>query len=293
MPTSDPDDLVSLDSLCDTGSFAVASSSNTRSPLSSFGVQAEPLTTTAKDVSAPFLNMTVFRLMNWFYGGSSMKSIGELDRLVEDVLLAEDYDKAHLEGFKASRENARMDSYQAKSRRDGTFSSENGWQEHTVKLRMPAEKVKFASEEEAPIFEVPGLFHRDILSIIRSAYTSDTFYELNTMPYKEYVQRSPDQTPEAVIGEGYSAEAHYEFWEEVQSAPRPSGDTMEHIVAVGMVWSDSTHLANFGDASLWPGYWYHEGHSKYIRAKPTSFSSNHFAYMPKVLSLSFFFSKYI
>lgn len=58
---------------------------------------------------APFLNMTVFRLMSWFYGGSQMKSLAELDSLVNDVILQEDFDKAHLHGFSAARESARLD----------------------------------------------------------------------------------------------------------------------------------------------------------------------------------------
>ncbi len=39
----------------------------------------------------PFLNATVFRLMNWFYSGSSFKSIAELQSLVDDVILAPDF----------------------------------------------------------------------------------------------------------------------------------------------------------------------------------------------------------
>jgi hypothetical protein len=47
----------------------------------------------------PFLNAITYRLMCWFYGGSTMKSLAELDRLVNKVILADDFDKADLQGF--------------------------------------------------------------------------------------------------------------------------------------------------------------------------------------------------
>lgn len=280
MPTSNPDELVSLDTLCDSGAFAVASNPSGREPSSSFGFSS--VTETVTNVFAPFLNMTVFRLMSWFYGGSQMKSIDELNKLVNEVLLAPDFDTAHLEGFQASTELARLDAHEAKKNKDGTFSSSDGWTESSVKLRLPSEKAKFAKEEDAPIFDVPGLHHRNIISILRTVYQEDTFYEMNTMPYKEYVLHEPGQPPDRVWGEAYSADAHYAFHEEVQDAPRPEGDKLEHVVAGLQLWSDSTHLANFGDAALWPSYLYWSNQSKYTRAKPTSFASHHLAYIPKV-----------
>jgi hypothetical protein len=49
-----------------------------------------------------------------------------------------------------------------------------------------------------------------------------------------------------------------------------------------MIWSDSTLLANFGTASLWPIYLYFGNQSKYSRAKPSDFAAHHLAYIPKV-----------
>jgi hypothetical protein len=49
-----------------------------------------------------------------------------------------------------------------------------------------------------------------------------------------------------------------------------------------MIWSDSTHLAEFGNASLWLIYLFFGNQSKYSRAKPNDFAAHHIAYMPKV-----------
>ena len=57
------------------------------------------------------------------------------------------------------------------------------------------------------------------------------------------------------------------------------------VILALMIWSDSTHLASFGTASLWPIYLYFGNLSKYTRAKPSSFAAHHLAYIPKVFFL--------
>ena len=48
-----------------------------------------------------------------------------------------------------------------------------------------------------------------------------------------------------------------------------------------MYWSDSTHLANFGTAALWPLYIFFGNQSKWLRGKPRTASCHHAAYIPK------------
>lgn len=54
-----------------------------------------------------------------------------------------------------------------------------------------------------------------------------------------------------------------------------------------MLWSDLTCLTNFGSASLWPVYLSLGNQSKYIQAKPLTFSNHHLAYMPSVSQTHF------
>jgi len=55
------------------------------------------------------------------------------------------------------------------------------------------------------------------------------------------------------------------------------------IVLIALkIWSDSTSLAQFGNAQMWPIYFFFGNQSKYSRAKPSSFAAHHVAYMPKV-----------
>ena len=60
--------------------------------------------TTRNNLFAPFLNATVFQLMDWFYSGSSAKSVAELQSLVNDVLLAQDFKLSDLTDFSARHE---------------------------------------------------------------------------------------------------------------------------------------------------------------------------------------------
>jgi hypothetical protein len=61
-----------------------------------------------------------------------------------------------------------------------------------------------------------------------------------------------------------------EAYTEINCLPHAPGDKLEPVVASVMVWSDATHLANFGDASLWPFYVYFGNQSKYSQGKPTA-----------------------
>ncbi|KAG2336125.1 hypothetical protein BDR05DRAFT_978853 [Suillus weaverae] len=69
--------------------------------------------------------------------------------------------------------------------------------------------------------------------------------------------------------------------EKLDSQPHEPDCNLETVIAAIMLWSDSTHLASFGNASLWPIYLFIGNQSKYICGKPTSFAAHHLAYIPK------------
>ncbi|KAG2745189.1 hypothetical protein P692DRAFT_201868719 [Suillus brevipes Sb2] len=52
----------------------------------------------------PFSNMTIYRLMSWMNSGSNLVSETKVTRLVKDVLLAEDFDRTHLENFSSKED---------------------------------------------------------------------------------------------------------------------------------------------------------------------------------------------
>jgi hypothetical protein len=103
---------------------------------------APPSTSTGSDSTfkffAPYENVSTFRLMHWYNGKSTLKSFGELNRLVKDVLLAEDFSLEHLNNFSAEREAGRIDSHHNIS--STIFSADDGWIKDSVSIPVPIEK---------------------------------------------------------------------------------------------------------------------------------------------------------
>ena len=221
--------------------------------------------------------------MDWFYSGSNMKSLAELDRLVNDVILSDDFRKDHLRGFRASREAERLDKLQKNPH--SRFSTDDRWIESQVEIALPADEYPLDSENDAPRFTISGLFYRPLLGVIEAACQETTAERFHFSPFREYWRPSPDAPPERIYSELYTSDAFLKEHEKIMSQPPEPGCTLERVVAGIMLWSDSTHLMSFGDASLWPIYLYIGNLTKYIRGKPTSFSAHHLAYVPKVRCL--------
>lgn len=111
---------------------------------------------------------------------------------------------------------------------------------------------------------------------------ADTFACVQRLfPSRSVTQPSSDSPPECLYGELYTADAMIAEQKKLESQCSEPDD-IEPVIAAIMLYSDSTHLANFGTASLWPMYAFIGNQSKYIRAKPTSFAAHHLAYISKV-----------
>jgi hypothetical protein len=243
---------------------------------------------------APFLNVTTFLLMCWFYNGSPMKSLAELDRLVNEVILVEEFNKADLQGFRAAKELERLDMYHGDPEDiRSSFSTSDGWQETSVKIRLPADGVTHESLEDAPELSIPGLFYRRPLEVIKNAFREAAAEQFHFTPFEQHYRPTPDAHPERLYSEIYTSPVMIEEHDRIRSHPREGGCTLETVVAAIMLWSDSTHLASFGTASLWPIYLFLGNQSKYIRGKTSAFAAHHLAYIPKVelytrVTVSFF-----
>jgi hypothetical protein len=153
LPSFNPDNLTSVAHLSDSATFTPSPESLLARPWwSGFGSSVQSAQT---NYFTPFLNAMTFRLMRWFYSGSITKSLAELDRLVNEVILAEDF-----QNFCALKENHHLDSYQGTTADiHSSFSASDGWKETSVKIHIPADGVGHVSEDAAPEFKVPGLFY--------------------------------------------------------------------------------------------------------------------------------------
>lgn len=89
---------------------------------------------------------------------------------------------------------------------------------------------------------------------------------------------------ERLYGEVYMGDAMNREHEEIRrNLPKtPGKPNPETVVAAILLYSDSTRLAQFGNASLWPAYCWFANWTKYDRGKPSSFAAHHLAYIPSV-----------
>ena len=279
IPSHNPDDTLCLLHLVDNNLpiNEMEMSASVSTPLS----LQDPISNSSSSNAAsffPFKNSTIFGMMSWMWTGSSMKSIGEMKKLV-DFLKSDDFKKDDLDAFDIHSETTKFDNY---LERPASDNPQDGWRESEVIIQVPDGKIH--SKDSIPTFKVPGFHHRSLVDVIKTAYSDTASTSFHYMPFKSFWKDSstPESVPQRVYDELYSSDAMIDAHMKLQQQPPELGCTLERVVASLMLWSDSTHLANFGTASLWPLYLFFGNQSKWVRGKPKTASCHHVAYIPKV-----------
>lgn len=121
------------------------------------------------------------------------------------------------------------------------------------------------------------------MHLLRTAVEkSDQAKEFHWQPFKNFWQPpDPQAPPQRVFDELYSSSAFLDADQELQNTPN-TDDNLPRAIAALMVWSDATHVAQFGQAKLWPIYVYFGNLSKYTRCKPTAHSGHQAGYLKSV-----------
>lgn len=223
----------------------------------------------------PFKNMSTYLLMDWMITGSNVKSVGEVNRLVTQVINAKDFSVDDLATFNTQRELRRLDKSDA-VHGSAPFAGD-GWEEHDVHISVP-NGVKGSSGDT---FTVPGLHRRSLSAVLKAALSDITSMSFHFSPFRRFWQ-TPSGSEQRCYDEAYTSDAWLECHEQLQLEPNEPGCKLEKVVLGLMFWSDSTHLTNFGTAKVWPLYMYIGNLSKYVRSKLTSGACHHIAYIPSV-----------
>ncbi|KAF8148266.1 hypothetical protein B0H34DRAFT_758798 [Crassisporium funariophilum] len=210
-----------------------------------------------------------------------MKSVQELQSLVNNVLLADDFNVDDLKGFNARREIRRLDGESINESQLKPFSLENGWKEHSVYIKLPAEKV-LQHEADAPELEVKGVYVRSLMELITTGVQDKKAKSFHYAPFSLFWKPTPNDQPQRVFSELYNTDAFIAEHRKIQELPTESGSEYERAIIALQLFSDSTHLAAYGTHSMWPVYTFFGNESKYDKAKPTQFSAHHLAYIPSL-----------
>ena len=143
------------------------------------------------------------------------------------------------------------------------------------------------------MFSVPGLHLRNLTEVIKVAVQERSSRFFHYTPFKQFWKEKATDEPQRVYDEIYTSDAFITAHEKLQRQPPEPGCDLERVILALMFWSDSTHLANFGTASLWPLYLFFGNQSKWVRGKPRAGACHHVAYMPKVsVSFRYLFSSH-
>jgi hypothetical protein len=266
-PSYDPDAHITLDDLANFPVNAASSGAHDLVPAS--GGHRPPW---------PLDNMSKYLLMSWAYTGSNQKSEKEVAWLALEVICHKDFRLEDLLGFDTHQEKRRFDKAMA-TVADSTPFETDDWRETSVKIEIPV-PVRGSSPRA---FEIPGFHYRSIVQVIKAAWESPAFFKFHLTPFRRiHVDSAGNES--RIFDEVYTSEAWELAHDQLQKQRREPGCKLEKIIAGLMLWSDSTHLAQFGTASLWPVYLYFANLSKYLRTKPNSGACNHIAYIPLVRS---------
>jgi hypothetical protein len=232
----------------------------------------------------PFSNPSAAAMMVAHHSGTVVKSAQQTTEMAHILgSLGSDLDPLDLSNFNAALENKKLDAYLDEVPAN-TFCREDGWLDSSVRIRLPLDKKKMP-ESSAAEFEVGGVFHRDIIDVISSVYQSDAVRSFCHIPFQQFWRPSEDAPPERLYGEIFTSDAMLDADADICKCHLGNDSDPPDLEVASvplLLYSDSTHLANFGTASSWPVYLFFGSQSKYIRDMPSSFACQHIAYMPSV-----------
>ncbi|KZS91947.1 hypothetical protein SISNIDRAFT_413425, partial [Sistotremastrum niveocremeum HHB9708] len=244
----------------------------------------------------PFPNFSAFLYNHWHWTGTGRKSQQSRDSQQKEVFQHPFFVFDDIKNVNFKKIDNQLKDPKSKLE-DG-----EGWKQSAVSIYVPdvplstvqsrREETQMVRDGNPPpdgprgrrVF-VEGLTHRPLTDVIKNVFSaSEGAQTFHYEPFEEYWVNplNPDGTEQRVYGELYSSESLLRADAELQASPREEGCDLPRAVAACMFWSDATHLAQFGQAKLWPCYVQFGNQSKYDRCKPQANASHHFAYLPSI-----------
>ncbi|THV02952.1 hypothetical protein K435DRAFT_652343 [Dendrothele bispora CBS 962.96] len=159
------------------------------------------------------------------------------------------------------------------------WNAADGWIKEPVTIQLPRARKSSKNEESIPTMKVEGVWHRNVVDVIKGAFQSEQAREFHLKPFKMMWKPHPDQPELRIHGETFWTERMLKMDREL---PEISGCHLERVAVPMQLWSDSTHLTSFGTQKMWPIYLYLGNLSKYTRSRPCTFSAKHIAYIPSL-----------
>ncbi|KAG6904890.1 hypothetical protein DXG01_006437, partial [Tephrocybe rancida] len=161
---------------------------------------------------------------------------------------------------------------------------DTGWKRTPITLDIPFHKHMLNKGTQQRL--VGHIYHRSIVSVIKEklANAQDN-RRFHYEPFELIWSPTPGQDQgHRVYGESYTSASFTLAHRKLQESPGEPGCNLPRCVVGLMIWSDSTHLTNFGNSKLWLLYIFFGNESNYNRCKLSLNLANHIAYFEVVHS---------
>lgn len=234
----------------------------------------------------PLPNYSAFRVAHWFWNSGATVSKAHRDELLEilrdpgflldDLLAVKDWEKVQETLSKAA---------------DGSLPESNvpyvgdGWRVQDVTITVPFARQSGASQPSIPYTMPRALHSRSIVAVIQDVFANDpNGAQFHFEPFRQYWTdpANPSATEERVYSEMWTSDAFLAAHDAIQVPSTLPQPPIPRVVAALMFASDSTHLAQFGTAKMWPLYMAFGNQSKYQRAEPSERAMHHVGFLPSV-----------
>jgi hypothetical protein len=168
LPSRDPDLHLTIHHIADAPTF-MKDAELPCNLLTGFGPQAVCSSSTNSDAKTlyytPFLNLTVFHLMNWFYW-SLTKTLADLQNLVHKVILHPDFHPSDLENFSTTCKSRHLEKSKTAPDSDLPYLKNDDWKEAMIKVPLSLSWMQYASEDDAHMLEVKFV-HQSLGKVIK------------------------------------------------------------------------------------------------------------------------------
>ncbi|TFK68774.1 hypothetical protein BDN72DRAFT_650911 [Pluteus cervinus] len=266
------------------------------------------------EIITPYRSVSAF-LFNDHFWTARKKTKKDRNDLLKNVLFHKDFNLDDLRGVNFDALDTAVVEHDGLSGSTESDKDSKGqdWKEDVVAIKIPtgkketkASKKQDAAERRrlqqerldcsepedeigplppklAPFhtFKVPGFYHRSLVSIVKEGCSGANSKDFHWHPFEEHWTPpwDPSRT-ERVHGELYTSPAFLEADRKLQELPPEPDCDLPRAIAALMFFSDATHVAQFGQAKLWPVYVYLGNQSKYDRGRPSTHSAYTLAFLP-------------
>ncbi|KIY49798.1 hypothetical protein FISHEDRAFT_40613 [Fistulina hepatica ATCC 64428] len=231
------------------------------------------------DIIYPFKNISSFLFLRYHLKGSGKKTRQDREDLrqllLDPLFKPEDINGVNFDDLERELALDRQSPW-----------SDRGWRSDSVTIETARRRGLSDPEPDRSSisFVLRDVHYRPLIHVLRSTVQEDpASTSFHWHPFQQYWKPPyPEFEEQRIYNELYSSNAFLEAERDVLAKAPKGPDEPPPVVAAFMIWSDATHVAQFGDAKLWPAYVYFGNQSHYARGRPTAKAAHHVAFFPSL-----------